>query len=104
MKFNFQLKALMTYLQTILCSTTHIDVSIRLIDDYDNKLLNISFDKSSGLYHVVYVYRGSIRMDDLSETIDIDLDKNFIKVTWIDKNSEIKSIYLYEPRIKEDMI
>lgn len=104
MKFNFQLKALVAYLQTILCSTIHINVSVRLIDDYDNKLLNISFDKSSGLYHVVYVYRGSIRMDDLSETIDIDLDKNFIKVSWVDENSEIKSIYLYEPRIKEDMI
>ena len=104
MKFNFQLKALMTYIQTILCSTIHVNISVRLIDDYDNKALNISFDKSTGLYHVVYVYRGFIRMDDLSETIAIDLDKNFIKVTWIDKNSEIKSIYLYEPRIKEDMI
>ena len=104
MKFNFQLKALKAYLQTILCSTTHINVSIRLIDDYDNKLLNISFDKSTGLYHVVYVYRGSIRMDDLSETIDIDLDKNFIKVSWVDENSEIKSVHLYEPRIKEDVI
>ena len=104
MKFNFQLKALMTYLQTILCSTIHVNISVRLLDDYDNKVLNISFDKSSGLYHVVYVYRGSIRMDDLSETIAKDLDKNFIKVSWVDKNSEIKSIYLYEPRIKEDMI
>ena len=104
MKYNFQLKALKAYIQTILCSTVHVDVSIRLIDDYDNKLLNISFDKSSGLYHVVYVYRGSIRMDDLSETIDIDLDKNFIKVSWVDENSEIKSIHLYEPRIMEDMI
>ena len=104
MKFNFQLKALKAYLQTILCSTTHINVSIRLIDDYDNKALNISFDKSTGLYHVVYIYRGFIRTDDLSETIDIDLDKNFIKVSWVDENSEIKSIHLYEPRIMEDMI
>ena len=104
MKFNFQLKALKAYIQTILCSTIHVNISVRLIDDYDNKALNISFDKSTGLYHVVYVYRGSIRMDDLSETIDIDLDKNFIKVSWVDGNSEIKSIHLYEPRIKEDMI
>ena len=104
MKFNFQLKALVAYLQTILCSTTYINVSVRLLDDYDNKVLNISFDKSTGLYHVVYVYRGSIRMDELSETIGIDLDKNFIKVSWVDENSEIKSIHLYEPRIKEDMI
>lgn len=104
MKFNFQLKALQTYIQTILCSTIHVNISVRLLDDYDNKVLTISFDKSTGLYHVVYVYRGFIRMDDLSETIDIDLDKNFIKVSWVDKNSEIKSIHLYEPRIKEDVI
>ena len=104
MKFNFQLKALKAYIQTILCSTIHVNISVRLLDDYDNKVLNISFDKSTGLYHVVYVYRGSIRMDDLSETIAIDLDKNFIKVSWVDENSEIKSIYLYEPRIKEDVI
>ena len=104
MKFNFQLKALKAYIQTILCSTIHVNISVRLLDDYDNKVLNISFDKSTGLYHVVYIYRGFIRTDDLSETIDIDLDKNFIKVSWVDKNSEIKSIHLYEPRIKEDMI
>ena len=104
MKFNFQLKALKAYIQTILCSTIHVNISVRLLDDYDNKVLNISFDKSTGLYHVVYIYRGFIRTDDLSETIDIDLDKNFIKVSWVDENSEIKSIYLYEPRIKEDVI
>ena len=104
MKFNFQLKALKAYIQTILCSTIHVNISVRLLDDYDNKVLNISFDKSTGLYHVVYIHRGFIRTDDLSETIDIDLDKNFIKVSWVDENSEIKSIYLYEPRIKEDVI
>ena len=104
MKFNFQLKALKAYLQTILCSTTHIDISIRLIDDYDNKQLVISYDHTVGWYHVVYIVHGIKKIDDHSETINIDLDMNFIKVEWVDECSEIKKVHLYEPRIMEDMI
>ena len=104
MKFNFQLKALKAYLQTILCSTTHINVSIRLIDDYDNKQMIISYDHTVGWYHVVYIVRGIKKIEDHSETINIDLDMNFIKVEWVDECSEIKKVHLYEPRIMEDMI
>lgn len=105
MKYSYQLNALVTYLNTILCGHTYTDLSIRLIDDYDNKQIRIDFNKSTGLYHIVFIKSGQIRMDVYSETIGITLEARFIHIKWIDSDGlTIGEVHLYEPRIMEDMI
>lgn len=105
MKYSYQLNALVTYLNTILCGHTYTDLSIRLIDDYDNKQVRIDFNKSTGLYHIVFIKSGQIRTDVYSETMGVTLELSFVCIKWIDSDSlTIGEVQLYEPRIMEDMI
>ena len=105
MKYSYQLRAMVTYLNTILCGHTYTDLSIRLIDDYDNKQIRIDFSKSTGLYHIVFNKSEQIRMDVYSETICVTLEARFIHIKWIDSDGlTIGEVHLYEPRIMEDVI